>query len=119
MMSTATAFIDSNVFYGARLRSLVRFLAQTGLFRPRWSDDVHREWISNLLEHRPDLKASDLDRTRALMDAAVPDGIVDNSAHLIDALDLPDPDDRHVLAAAIKCSAGLIVSFNEKDFPAG
>jgi hypothetical protein len=58
VISTFTAFFDANVFYGARLRSLVLFLAQTKLFRARWSDRVHGEWIRNLLENRPDLKPS-------------------------------------------------------------
>jgi PIN domain len=117
MISTFTAFIDSNVFYGARLRSLVLFLAQTGLFRARWSNDVHNEWISNLLSHRPDLKEPDLQKTRRAMDDAVLDCLVENYDHLIPALNLPDPNDRHVLAAAIKCHASVIVSFNTKDFP--
>lgn len=73
MISTFTAFIDSNVFYGARLRSLILYLAQTGLFRARWSDDVHREWIANLLENRPDLAEASLAATRNAMNDAVPD----------------------------------------------
>jgi hypothetical protein len=44
MISTFTGFCDANVFFGARLRSLVVELAQTGLFRARWSEEVHREW---------------------------------------------------------------------------
>lgn len=118
MISTFTAFFDANVFYGARLRSLMLYTAQTKLFRARWSDMVHDEWVRNLLKNRPDLKASDLDRTRSLMNAAVPDCMVEGFAQLIPSIQLPDPDDRHVVAAAIIARADVIVTFNTKDFPA-
>ena len=59
MISTFTAFFDANVFYGARLRSLLLFLAQTKLFRARWSDRAHDEWIGILLQNRPELKPTD------------------------------------------------------------
>lgn len=117
MISTFTAFFDANVFCGARLRSLILFLAQTKLFRARWSDRVHDEWIRNLLEKRPSLQRADLMRTRQLMDAAVLDALVTGYEPLINAMDLPDPDDRHVLAAAVVCKASCIVTFNISDFP--
>jgi predicted nucleic acid-binding protein len=117
VISTFTAFFDANVFYGARLRSLILFLAQTKLFRARWSDRVHDEWIRNLLEKRPSLQRADLMRTRQLMDAAVLDALVTGYEPLINAMDLPDPDDRHVLAAAVVCKASCIVTFNISDFP--
>ena len=117
MISTFTAFFDANVFYGARLRSLILFLAQTKFFRARWSDRVHDEWIRNLLEKRPSLQRADLMRTRQLMDAAVLDALVTGYEPLINAMDLPDPDDRHVLAAAVVCKASCIVTFYISDFP--
>ncbi len=70
------------------------YLAVTGLFQPKWSDAVHEEWISNLLQNRPDL-------TRQLMERAAPDALVVGYEHLLPILTLPDQDDRHVLAAAI------------------
>lgn len=118
MISTFTALIDANVFYGARLRSLVLFIAQSKIFRARWSNDIHEEWVRNLIKNRPDLKPADLDRTKQLMNAAVPDCLVEGHEPLIAGLQLPDPDDRHVLAAAIMTRANAIVTFNEKDFPA-
>ena len=117
MVSTFTAFFDANVFYGARLRSLILYLAQTKLFRARWSDAVHEEWARNLLKNRPDLKAGDLAKTRRLMDEAVLDALVTGYEPLIAAMDLPDPDDRHVLAAAVACKASCVVTFNLADFP--
>ncbi len=47
---------------------------------------------------------------------AFPDSLVTNYESLIDALELPDEKDRHVLAAAIKTNANLIVTNNLKDF---
>lgn len=118
MISTFTAFFDANVFFGARLRSLILYIAQTRLFRARWSDEVHEEWIRSVLARRPDLTADSLARTRQLMDSAVQDCLVTGYDSLVPTLILPDPDDRHVLAAALVTRASLIVTFNTADFPA-
>lgn len=92
-------------------------LALTDLFQAKWSARVHEEWITALLRERPDLTRAQLDRTRALMDAHVRDALVDHFEGLIEDLRLPDPDDRHVLAAAIRGRADVIVTLNLRDFP--
>jgi len=76
-------------------------LASASLFRAKWSEEIHNEWTSALLADRPDLTSKQLRRTCDLMNAAVPDSIVTGHRCLIDSLALPDPNDRHVLAAAI------------------
>jgi hypothetical protein len=58
-----------------------------------------------------------LQRTRELMNSNVRDGLVTGYETVIDAVTLPDPDARHVLAAAIRAGADLIVTFNLNDFP--
>lgn len=92
-------------------------LALTGIFRAHWSAEVHDEWIRNLLRNRPDITRDKLERTRRLMDQAAPDALVTGYESLIDSLELPDRDDRHVLAAAIRCGASVIVTLNLTDFP--
>lgn len=92
-------------------------LAVADLFRAKWSDAVHDEWISAVLRNRADLTRARLERTRDLMNAHARDALVTDFEPLIEALDLPDPEDRHVLAAAIKGRADLIVTGNLKDFP--
>ncbi len=117
-MATFTAFYDANVLYPAELRNLLMHLALTGLFRAKWSADVHEEWISALLEKRPDLTRQKLERTRTLMDLHATDALVTGYEDLIPGLQLPDPNDRHVLAAAIRGQADVIVTMNLRDFPA-
>lgn len=112
-----TAFYDANVLYPAELRNLLMHLALTGLFRAKWSADVHEEWISALLEKRPDLTREKLERTRSLMDLHATGALVTGYEDLIPGLQLPDPDDRHVLAAAIRGQADVIVTMNLRDFP--
>lgn len=92
-------------------------LAQTRRFRARWTEEIHREWVGALLKARPDLPAEKLERTVALLNQAVPDCLVTGYGHLIDDIELPDPGDRHVLAAAIRAGAAAIVTMNLKDFP--
>lgn len=116
-MASFTAFYDANVLYGSALRNLLMHLALTGLFRARWSAGVHEEWMTALLRNRPDLSREKLERTRMLMDKHAEDALVTGYEDLIDGLHLPDPDDRHVLAAAIRGRADVIVTVNVKDFP--
>ena len=116
-MATFAAVYDACVLYPAPLRDLLVRLGRTGLFRARWTDQIHDEWIRNLQGNRPDLSPAQLQRTRDLMDQAVPDCLVRGFEPLVGALTLPDPDDRHVLAAAICAQAGVIVTYNRTDFP--
>lgn len=111
------ALYDACVLYPAPLRDLLLRLARTNLFRARWSEQIHEEWIRGVLRSRPDLHDR-LDRTRRMMDQAVDDCLVTGYEALSPTLSLPDPDDRHVLAAAIVGRADVIVTFNLKDFPA-
>lgn len=113
-----TALYDASVLYPAAVRNLLMRLALGGLFRARWSERIHDEWTRAVLRDRPDLTREKLARTRALMDAHASDALVEGFEALIDTLALPDPDDRHVLAAAIHGRADVIVTANLRDFPA-
>ena len=108
---------DACVLYPAPMRDFLIRLATAGLFAAKWTDRIHDEWTRSLLATRPDL-ANALKRTRSLMDQAVPDCLVEGYEPLIEGLSLPDPDDRHVLAAAIRAGAQTIVTINLRDFPA-
>ena len=119
MEPPATAVYDANILYQAPLRDLFIRLAQAGLVRARWTDTIHDEWLGNVLKDNPQLSPERLARTRTLMNEAVRDCLVTGYEDLIESLTLPDPDDRHVLAAAIRAGAGVIVTYNLADFPAG
>jgi hypothetical protein len=118
MSSNFTVIYDACVLYPAPLRDILIRLALTDLFRARWTDMIHDEWTRNVLKQRPDLQADDLERTRSLMNAHVRDSLVTGFEYLIPSIELPDADDRHVVAVAIHGGANLIVTFNLKDFPA-
>ncbi len=116
-MASYTVILDACVLYPAPLRSYLMYLANTGLFRARWTDEIHDEWIRNLLKNNPDLDQVKVNRTKILMNKNVPDCLVVGYEPLIDGLTLPDVDDRHVVAAALKGQAEAIITFNLKDFP--
>ncbi|GAC1335530.1 MAG: PIN domain-containing protein [Isosphaeraceae bacterium] len=116
-MNRRIAVLDACVLYPAPLRDFLMCLAVKNLFRPRWTNDIHDEWIRSLLKNRPDLQRKQLERTRELMNTHARDSLVFGHEKLIDSLKLPDPNDRHVLAAAIHSGAEVILTFNLKDFP--
>ena len=89
----------------------------TGLFRARWTDDILDEMVNSIARRRPDLHLSQLEQTRRNMCKAVPDCLTTGYQHLLASLELPDPDDRHVLAAAIRAGTEVNVTENLSDFP--
>lgn len=116
-MANFVAVFDACVLYPAQLRDLLMRVALSDLFKARWTERIHDEWMRNLAAKRPDITIEQLARTRALMDRAVPDCLVTDYEPFIDQIELPDPNDRHVLAAAIRAQAGVIVTMNLRDFP--
>ncbi|OTA14179.1 toxin PIN [Xenorhabdus vietnamensis] len=110
--------LDACVLYPARLRDLLMHLGLAGLYQPKWSDTIQIEWKRNLLRQRPDIQSEALEHTITLMNKALPDANITGFESLIEGLALPDKDDRHVLATAIRANAEVIVTTNLKDFPA-
>lgn len=108
---------DACVLYPAPLRDLLVRVALSGLVRARWRETILEECFRSIAAQRPDLKPEALFRTRDLMRVAVADCMVTGHEHLVSGLNLPDPNDRHVLAAAIRAGAQVIVTTNVKDFP--
>ncbi|WP_340538181.1 PIN domain-containing protein [Nocardioides sp. GXZ039] len=108
---------DANVLYPSTLRDLLIRVAQAGLVQAKLTDQILDEVFRNLKINRPDLESARLERTRELMNRAVRDCLVTGYEPLVDALELPDPDDRHVLAAAVKARVQVIVTSNLRDFP--
>ncbi|HHT9843832.1 TPA: PIN domain-containing protein [Legionella pneumophila] len=117
-MTNFTVLYDSCVLYPFILRDLLMELALHDLYRAKWTNKIHNEWIRNLLKNKPELKRTQLERVKELMNIHVLDAIVENYESLESALNLPDPNDNHVLAAAIVSSSDVIVTYNLKDFPA-
>lgn len=112
-----TALLDANVLYPAPLRDYLLHLASLSIYVPLWTAAIQEEWIRNLLKARPDISRTALESTQRSMDKAFPGSNITGYESLIRNISLPDPGDRHVLAAAIKGEAQVIVTANIKDFP--
>ena len=108
-MNAPVVVLDSCVLYPAPLRDFLMHLALLDLFRAKWTETIHGEWMRSVLETRPDLTFEKLERTRNLMNSYVRDCLVEDYENLIETLNLPDKDDRHVLAAAIHTKADVIL----------
>ena len=117
MSQYIVALLDANVLYPAPMRDILVQLANDDLFRAKWTADIQCEWIEALIRNEPHRDRRKLERTRERMDSETRDALVTGYESLIDGLKLPDPDDRHVLAAAIVSCCDVIVTQNLKDFP--
>ena len=111
------ALLDANVLFPFRKRDILLRFHDAGLFRARWTERILDEWTLNLLERKPHLERS-VRSQRLAMGEHFPEALVTGYEPLIATLELPDADDRHVLAAAIRCGAQHVVTDNLADFPA-
>jgi predicted nucleic acid-binding protein len=109
--------LDACVLYPSILRDVLLRLGLTGLYQPKWTATIQDEWKRNLRTNRPDIAEDQLARTQTLMNKALPDAMVSGFEPLISGITLPDSNDCHVVAAAIRCKAEVIVTMNLKDFP--
>lgn len=110
-----TVLYDTCALYPNTQRNLLIRLARTGMVRVRRSPAILDE-LDRALEERS-IAAAKRQRLFEMMNAAVPDCLVEGFEPIIGDLKLPDPGDRHVLAAAIKVGAQVIVTNNLADFP--
>jgi predicted nucleic acid-binding protein len=110
-----TAVLDANVIAGSLARNILLSLAEAGFYRPRWSSNILDEFERFFVRQYDDKETAA--RQRANMESAFPEALVEDFETLIEALELPDPDDRHVMACAIQTKAAVIVTDNLKDFP--
>ncbi len=111
------ALLDANVLFPFRKRDILLRFYHAGLFRAQWTERILDEWTVNLLERKPHLEPS-VSSQRHAMHEHFAEALVTGYEPLIETLELPDADDRHVLAAAIRCGAQHIVTDNLADFPA-
>ena len=107
--------LDTNVIYPLWIRDLLMWFAFYELYTPKWSATIFDEWITVM--KRKGIETNEAINRANKMNLAFPDALVHNYEPLIDSLTLPDLNDRHVLAAAIKTNADLIITNNLKDFP--
>jgi PIN domain len=114
----SVAVFDACILYPFHLRNIVVQAAVDRLVEARWTDAIHDEWIRNLAAGAPAIPIERLQTTRRLMDEALPTAMVNEYEHHIPALDLPDPNDRHVVAAGIAAGASVILTWNLRHFPA-
>lgn len=116
-MARFVVIYDSCVLYPAPLRDLLMRLALTDLYQAKWTQEIHNEWMRNLLKNRSDMSLERLEIVRDKMNLHVRDCLIEGYEELIEGIKLPDFNDRHVLAAAIKANAQTIVTYNLSDFP--
>jgi hypothetical protein len=121
--SSAMAFepsvvvFDACILYPFHLRNVVVQAAVDRLVEARWTDAIHEEWIRNLAAATPAVSIERLQITRQLMNDALPMATVSGYERHISAVKLPDPDDRHAVAAGVAADASLILTWNLGDFP--
>ena len=116
-MSSLVAVLDACILYPPSLRDFLLSIADGGYFQPKWSKEINGEWTRNFLKDHPDCRRSNLVDIVKVMNDVFPDSNVQNYKREISRIKLPDPNDAHVLAAAIKSQANVIVTNNLKDFP--
>lgn len=112
---TTTFVLDANVLYSARLRDLWLQLAASGAARVVWTDKIEAEWTSALERERPELGYL-ISRTVRMMRSHFSECYLAEAELPSFSARLPDPDDVHVVRAALAVG-GTIVTSNFSDFP--
>ena len=112
-----TAVLDANIFFHIWILDTLLTVADDGLFEPLWSDEIMAEIRRNLPKAWRHATTAEIDAFLSTVNDAYPYAQVPDWRNHLDGFTLPDPDDRHVLAAARAGGATIIVTINLADFP--
>jgi predicted nucleic acid-binding protein len=110
------ALLDANVLWGAALRDTLVRAALQDLYCPAWTAEILAEVATSIKRRRPDLEPARIDRMVQLLREHLPEAVIGGYQALIPTM-TNDPKDRHVLAAAVRAGAQVIVTYNGSDFP--
>lgn len=117
-MARFTALLDAcTIVPIVRADTLLR-IAEREMYCPKWSDTIFDEAQRAILRIHPGVSPERIAKRFDDMNTAFDEASVKGWESLVPTIELPDPDDRHVVAAAILGGAQLIITDNMKDFPA-
>ncbi|MFN0070585.1 MAG: PIN domain-containing protein [Chloroflexota bacterium] len=111
------ALLDANILFSAAVRDTMLRAAEKGLYRPAFTDEILNEMMGALIRQRPDLNAVRVERLAGVIRRAFPEALVTGYENLMPSMTNGEGD-RHVLAAAVRIGAAVIVTENVRDFPA-
>jgi hypothetical protein len=114
----AVAVFDACILYPFHLRNIIVQAAVDRLVEPRWTDEIHDEWTRSLAVGARAIPMARLQNTRRMLNSVCPGATLTGYEKHIASVNLPDPNDRHVVAAGIAAGATLILTWNLRDFPA-
>jgi predicted nucleic acid-binding protein len=112
-----TAVLDTCVLVPIALADTLLRIAERELYRPLWSDRILREAIDVVTRIHPEIPSGKIAKRFAVINENFEDARIEGWEDLEAAITLPDPDDRHVVAAAVRGRADAIVTANTRDFP--
>ncbi|MHB1488572.1 MAG: PIN domain-containing protein [Acidimicrobiales bacterium] len=116
-MARYAVVLDACVLVPVALADTLMRLAEADLYRPVWSAQILAEATDAIVEIHPEIPPERVQHRFAAMDDASEDARVEGWEHLEHAVTVPDPDDRHVVAAAVGGRADAIVTANVGDYP--
>lgn len=117
-MARYGAVLDACVLVPIALADTLLRIAERELYRPLWSDRILAEATDAVIEIYPNIAPELIRKRFVAMDEAFEDAGIEGWEALEATVTLPDVDDRHVVAAAIRGRADAIVTANIRDYPA-
>src|SRR5664280_2247457 len=116
-MQSFTVVLDACVLVPVTAADTLLRLAEREMYRPVWSGRILDETKRAVKTLHPELSAEQIKHRFDCMDEAFEDASVSGWESLESSIDLPDENDRHVVACALVAGADAIVTNNIRDFP--
>jgi predicted nucleic acid-binding protein len=104
------AVLDANVLFPFLMGHILSYATFLGLIDGRWTDEIEREWVENAVEFHGEVERQGIEGRRDAMNRAMPHAKIAGHQRRIDSIAFADPDDAHVIAAAIEAGADFIIT---------